>query len=78
VNQPKAVMAAPDFIYNSHWSIKDDGTILIPPTTDWMCGDLCQRAWSIVKGLTAITNTAAIQSLLSTSRGWSITFLTTA
>jgi len=53
VNQPKAVMAAPDFIYNSHWSIKDDGTILIPPTTDWMCGDLCQRAWSIVKGLTA-------------------------
>jgi hypothetical protein len=53
VDQPKAVMAAPDFIYNSHWSIKPDGTILIPPTTDWMCGDLCQRAWSIVKGLTA-------------------------
>lgn len=53
VDQPKAVMAAPDFIYNSHWSIKPDGTILIPPTTDWMCGDLCARAWSIVKGLTA-------------------------
>lgn len=53
VNQPKAVMAAPDFVYNSHWSIQADGTILIPPTTDWMCGDLCQRAWSIVKGLTA-------------------------
>ena len=53
VDRPKAVMAAPDFIYNSHWSIKPDGTILIPPTTDWMCGDLCQRAWSIVKGLTA-------------------------
>ena len=53
VNKPKAVMAAPDFVYNSHWSIKPDGTILIPPTTDWMCGDLCQRAWSIVKGLTA-------------------------
>jgi len=52
VDQPKAVMAAPDFVYNSHWSIKADGTILIPPTTDWMCGDLCQRAWSIVKGLT--------------------------
>ncbi len=46
-------MAAPDFVYNSHWSIRPDGTILIPPTTDWMCGDLCQRAWSIVKGLTA-------------------------
>jgi len=53
VDKPKAVMAAPDFVYNSHWSIKPDGSILIPPTTDWMCGDLCQRAWSIIKGLTA-------------------------
>jgi hypothetical protein len=53
VNKPKAVMAAPDFIYNSHWSIKPDGTILIPPTTDWMCGDLAQRSWSTIKGLTA-------------------------
>jgi hypothetical protein len=53
VDKPKAVMPAPDFVYNSHWSIKPDGTILIPPTTDWMCGDLCARAWSIVKGLTA-------------------------
>ena len=53
VDQPKAVMAAPDFIYNSHWSIKPDGTILIPPTTDWMCGDLAQRTWSTIKGLTA-------------------------
>ena len=52
VNKNKAVMAAPDFIYNSHWCIKDDGTILIPPTNDWMCGDLSQRAWSIIKGLT--------------------------
>ena len=33
VDKPKAVMAAPDFIYNSHWSIKPDGTILMPPTT---------------------------------------------
>jgi hypothetical protein len=53
VDKPKAVMAAPDFVYNSHWSIKPDGAILIPPTTDWMCGDLCQRAWSTIKGLTA-------------------------
>ncbi len=53
VDTQKAVMAAPDFVYNSHWSIKDDGTILIPPTNDWMCGDLSQRAWSIIKGLTA-------------------------
>lgn len=53
VNTDKAVMAAPDFVYNSHWSIKDDGTILIPKTNDWMCGDLSQRAWSIIRGLTA-------------------------
>ncbi len=53
VDTDKAVMAAPDFVYNSHWSIQDDGTILIPPTNDWMCGDLSQRAWSIVQGLTS-------------------------
>ena len=53
VGADKAVMAAPDFVYNSHWSITDDGEIQIPPTNDWMCGDLSQRAWSIVKGLTA-------------------------
>ncbi len=47
-----AVQPAPDFVYNSHWSISDAGEIGIPPTTDWMCGDLSQRAWSIVKGLT--------------------------
>lgn len=53
VAPPKAVMAAPDFVYNSHWSITSEGQIEIPPTNDWMCGDLSQRAWSIVKGLTA-------------------------
>jgi len=53
VNQPDAVMAAPDFVYSSHWSTKPDGTILMAPTSDWMCGDLAQRAWSIIKGLTA-------------------------
>lgn len=52
VGYDMAVQAAPDFVYNSHWSITDDGEIGIPPTTDWMCGDLTQRAWSIVKGLT--------------------------
>ncbi|HWD38401.1 MAG TPA: hypothetical protein VG944_06105, partial [Fimbriimonas sp.] len=53
VGTDKAVMAAPDFIYNSHWSISPEGQISIPPTTDWMCGDLSDRAWSIIKGLTA-------------------------
>ena len=53
VDEKNAVMAAPDFIYNSHWSIQEDGTIRIPETNDWMCGDLGQRAWSIVKGFSA-------------------------
>lgn len=53
VGPDKAVLTAPDFIYNSHWSITDEGEIQIPPTNDWMCGDLSQRAWSIIKGLTA-------------------------
>lgn len=52
IARDRAVMAAPDFIYNSHWSITDEGEIQIPETTDWMCGDLSQRAWSIIKGLT--------------------------
>lgn len=52
VSTDKAVMAAPDFVYNSHWKITDAGEIQIPPTNDWMCGDLSQRAWSIIKGLT--------------------------
>ena len=52
IGTDRAVMAAPDFIYNSHWSITEKGEIQIPETTDWMCGDLSQRAWSIIKGLT--------------------------
>lgn len=39
VDKPKAVMAAPDFIYNSHWSIKPDGTILTPETSDRLHGE---------------------------------------
>jgi hypothetical protein len=48
----KAVMAAPHIVYNTHWSIAPDGTITIPPTDPWMCGDLGQRALSIIQGLT--------------------------
>jgi len=44
VGRDKAVMSAPDFVYNSHWSITEAGEIEVPPTTDWMCGDLSQRA----------------------------------
>lgn len=52
VGTDKAVMAAPHIVYNTHWSISEDGTITIPPTDPWMCGDLSQRALSIIQGLT--------------------------
>jgi hypothetical protein len=48
----QAVMAAPHIVYNTHWSITPDGTITVPPTDPWMCGDLSQRALSIIQGLT--------------------------
>ncbi len=48
----QAVMAAPHIVYNTHWKIADDGTISVPPTQPWMCGDLGQRVFSIIRGLT--------------------------
>ena len=48
----QAVMTAPHIVYNTHWSITPDGTITVPPTDPWMCGDLSQRALSIIQGLT--------------------------
>lgn len=52
VTTDKAVMAAPHIVYNTHWRISDEGKITIPPTHPWMCGDLSQRALSIIQGLT--------------------------
>jgi hypothetical protein len=52
VGADKAVLAAPHMIYNTHWSITADGTISIPPTDPWMCGDLSQRTQSIIQDLT--------------------------
>lgn len=53
VGRGKAALTAPHLIYNTHWKIDPDGTITIPPTDPWMCGDLSQRALSIIRGLTA-------------------------
>jgi hypothetical protein len=48
----QAVIPAPHIVYNTHWKIDKEGTISIPPTQPWMCGDLSQRAFSIIRGLT--------------------------
>lgn len=53
VGTDKAAKAAPHIIYNTHWKISPEGEIDIPPTDDWMCGDLGQRALSIIQGLTS-------------------------
>jgi hypothetical protein len=50
VDKPKAVMAAPDFIYNSHWSISPTAQSH-PSDHRLMCGDL-PRTWAS-SGLTA-------------------------
>ena len=53
-----AVMAAPHFVFNGNWTIKPDGTIVIPPlgntqADDWMNADVGQRSVSTLLGMTA-------------------------
>ncbi len=47
----KAPFPAPGYMYNGHWRITPDGTIQIPPLSDWDNGDLGQRAAFIFSGL---------------------------
>ena len=45
-------MAAPHFVFNGHWSIKPDGTIVIDANQlPWDNGDLGQRSASLLTGL---------------------------
>ncbi len=49
---PLAVMAAPHFVFNGHWSIKPDGTIVIDPRQKpWDNGDVGQRSASVLTGM---------------------------
>ena len=48
-----AVMAAPYFVFNGHWGIQADGTIIVSPKLDdWMNADVGQRSVSTLFGLT--------------------------
>jgi hypothetical protein len=48
-----AVMTAPHFVFNGHWSIHPDGTVVIDPRlSDWDNGDIGQRSASLFFGLT--------------------------
>jgi hypothetical protein len=42
---------APHYVFNGHWHIASDGTITIPPLSDWDNGDLGQRAAYILTSL---------------------------
>ena len=49
---PPAVMPAPHFVFNGHWGIQPDGTILLKPKlNDWDNGDVGQRSASLLHGL---------------------------
>jgi len=51
--KPPAVMDAPHFVFNGHWGIKPDGTIVVTPKlSDWDNGDVGQRSVSLLNGLT--------------------------
>ncbi len=45
------VAPAPHYVFSGAWAIDPDGTIRIPPLSDWANGDLGQRAAYILLGL---------------------------
>jgi hypothetical protein len=50
-NRDRAVMAAPEYVFNGHWNIDSEGKITIPPEKDWANGDLAQRAAYIISSM---------------------------
>jgi len=48
---PRAVAAAPEYVFNGWWNIAPDGTITVPTLNDWGNGDLGQRAAYVLSGL---------------------------
>lgn len=50
-SKEKAVMAAPEYIFNGHWQIDQDGRISAAEVKDWNDGDLAQRASYVIGSL---------------------------
>ncbi|MFB3902923.1 MAG: malectin domain-containing carbohydrate-binding protein [Acidobacteriota bacterium] len=48
---PKVLKPAPEYVYSGHWNIDDNGTIMAIADTEWMNGDLGQRAAFILGSL---------------------------
>jgi hypothetical protein len=47
----KAVLPAPEFVYNGTWSIDEQGNITVPKETDWANGDVGQRAAYLIRSM---------------------------
>jgi hypothetical protein len=50
-NRDRAVMAAPEYVFNGLWKIDSTGQITIPPEKDWANGDLAQRSAYLISSL---------------------------
>jgi len=50
-NQDRAVMVAPEYVFNGGWNIDSEGKITIPQEKDWQNGDLAQRAAYIISSM---------------------------
>lgn len=48
---PQSIVPAPHFVFSGVWNIATDGTITIPPLSDWDNGDLGQRSAYIISSL---------------------------
>jgi hypothetical protein len=51
VGKDKAVLPAPQFLYNGTWNIDESGTIRIPEEKDWANGDVGQRAAYLIRSM---------------------------
>ncbi len=48
----KAAVAYPDYLFTSNWAMAPDGTITTKHYGDWSNGDLGQRAYGVLEGMT--------------------------
>lgn len=55
-NRDRAVMAAPEYVFNGNWNIDSEGKITIPHEKDWENGDLVQRAAYVISSMLDTTD----------------------
>jgi hypothetical protein len=76
----KAVMAAPEYVFNGHWAIDQDGNISPAAVREWDDGDLSQRASYIIGSLVdyyAYTGDPAVFTPIETMAEYLVDFCQT-